>query len=66
LSLDDQGGITLEIRVGEFSAQIAERTVANGTWSILSTTLDVWGRPLPAEAEENPLPAANQWSRFPA
>lgn len=54
LSLDDQGGITLEFKVGELSAQIAERTVANGTWSILSTTLDVWGRTLPAEAEDTP------------
>lgn len=54
LSLDDQGGITLEIQVGELDEQIGARSVANGTWSILSSTLDVWGRTLPAEAEETP------------
>jgi hypothetical protein len=49
LALDDQGGMAIEFEVGELARQIADATVSNATWSIRSTTLDVWGQTLPAE-----------------
>jgi hypothetical protein len=53
LKLDDEGGITLEIGVSELSQQIEKDSVATATWSIRSTTLDIWGKTLPEIAEES-------------
>jgi hypothetical protein len=55
LSLDDQGGLTLEIAVSELTAQpIGQAMGSNATWSIRSTTLDVWGKTLPEGTEKTP------------
>jgi hypothetical protein len=52
LRLDEQGGMTIEIVVGELGSQLQQDT-ANATWSIRSTTLDAWGKTMP-EGKENP------------
>jgi len=52
LTLDDQGGIAIEFEVGGLAKEIELATVSNATWSIRSTTLDVWGNTLPADLEE--------------
>lgn len=53
LQPDSEGGLTLEIAVGEPTGQIETGAVANATWSIRSTTLDIWGNTLPENAGES-------------
>jgi hypothetical protein len=54
LRLDESGGIAIEFDVGELDTQVAKAAASTGGWSILSTDLDVYGRTLPDDSEDNP------------
>lgn len=54
LALDDGGGLTLEISVGELQTEVAEETLGTAGWSIRSSRLRASGvtLPIPVEREE--------------
>ena len=54
LTLDDGGGLTLEISVGELQTEVAEETLGTAGWSIRSSRLRASGvtLPIPVEREE--------------
>jgi hypothetical protein len=49
LRLDDQGGLTLRIKIGELAAGGPTMGGAPARWSIAALGLEVTGRTLPAE-----------------
>lgn len=54
LTLDEGGGLTLEISVGELQTEVAEETLGTAGWSIRSSRLRASGvtLPIPVEREE--------------
>ena len=53
LDLDPDGGLTVDILVGELQTEVEELNLANAGWSIRSSRLHVSGVTLPVATEDN-------------